>query len=1076
MTISRRKIWIFLSFVLAIALTGGGLTFFLHELYHLDKYKTVILKELRQSLNRDVQYEKGGFSLLPGPTFTFSHVLIKERGRDEAEPLMKAERVSFRLAGIPFLMKKVVIREIILENPFLRLDRLSDGTFNISDLLERKKEQRFQVKALRIQGGAVLFTDRYVAGTAVPHRFEKVNLYISNLRRGKKTRFNIRAVSVGQRGESILNISGKGKITPEDRPFFDTVFDARIQGENIHAGRYWDYYRRYVPFEKILGSLDVDATFKGRLKAFESAGKVKIRGLSFHYPQVFHAVLAPKDLHFTYSMALSSRDVTVESIDFFADGFHARGRCAILDIPSGDPRIVAYARTEPFKLENHFKYIPFGIIPKETSEFIEQKIKSATCRLDEGRLDGRVSRIARMWEGDNNRVLSIRGTILEGGLLQWNEKVPSFNAIKGELLLEGKDFTLRNMSGKFGTSPFTLNGKITDYCLETPKSYPFSMIMTPLKPEVAWLTGRTADRKLSYSGPSTLRLNGAGFTDDYRLSGDWLLDRTDYGYGEVIRKRAGKANRIVFDGRVNHEGFTVSSLRYALPLSTLDLSGRYGWGEKKTVAVEARSNQIRLEEAGECFPVLGKIHPKGQIRLSIQGNGNTDDLLGLNWRGGISLNDTSFVVAENVKPVRNLSGMIRLKEDSLEMPHISALVGSNVLTGKARLASFRNPILNVDFTCPQLDLGDIGLIDPTPLRKLTGIKGSLSWRDDTLHVKTLSGRVGNSFLQLKGSVSDLKKPVMVIQATSSYLEIEDVEALARIRTAKKKSESPDSVEMKVDISAATGTFRGFPFTGLHADLIYAKRFLNLKALETETMGGKVSAKGRIDMNGPITRYQTEFAVDGIASEELIKRSGWKNALIVGSLSAQGELAARGETVADLKKTAQGRITVNMGKGVIRDYPILSKIFSILNVSQLFKFQLPDMVSDGMPYNEMKAAFTFQDGFVSTNDLFVKSNAMNIAAVGKTDLIREEIDATFGIQPLQTVDKIVSRIPVVGWIITGKEGTFVTTYFQAKGKLNNPTVTAIPLQAMATGVFDIFKRVFQLPVKIFTNTGEVLIGN
>jgi uncharacterized protein YhdP len=242
------------------------------------------------------------------------------------------------------------------------------------------------------------------------------------------------------------------------------------------------------------------------------------------------------------------------------------------------------------------------------------------------------------------------------------------------------------------------------------------------------------------------------------------------------------------------------------------------------------------------------------------------------------------------------------------------------------------------------------------------------------------------------------------------------------------------------------------------------------------MGGKVSAKGRIDMNGPITRYQTEFAVDGIASEELIKRSGWKNALIVGSLSAQGELAARGETVADLKKTAQGRITVNMGKGVIRDYPILSKIFSILNVSQLFKFQLPDMVSDGMPYNEMKAAFTFQDGFVSTNDLFVKSNAMNIAAVGKTDLIREEIDATFGIQPLQTVDKIVSRIPVVGWIITGKEGTFVTTYFQAKGKLNNPTVTAIPLQAMATGVFDIFKRVFQLPVKIFTNTGEVLIGN
>lgn len=1076
MTISRRKIWIILSLSLVIALLGGVLTIFIQKRHHLDNYKATILTELRKSLNRDVQYEKGGYSLTPGLSFTFSHVSIKEKDRSRTDPFMNAERITFRIAVLPFLMKKVVINEIILEKPFVRIDRRPDGTFNISDLLEKKKEQRLQVKALRIREGGVLFKDLHASSPAVMHRLEDVNLFISNLRRGRKTKYEISAVIAGPEGKSLLDIRGKGNITPEGKPFFDTVFDARIRGENIHAGQYWDYYRRYVPFEKILGSLDVDATFKGRLKEFESDGKVKIRGLFFHYPRVFHAVLAPKDLHFKYGMTLSPRDIDVKSIDFFADGFHAKGRCAILDIPSRNPRIVAQAGTEPFKLKTHSHYIPYGIIPKETSEFIEEKIKAATCRLDEGRLDGRVSQIAHMWEGDNNRVLSIRGRILEGGLLQWNGKTPSFNDIKGELLLEGKDFTLRNVSGKFGASPFKLNGKITDYCLKTPKAYPFAMVMTPRKSEVAWLMGKTGDNKLNYSGLSTLRLNGAGTTSDYRLSGDWLLDGAAYGYGQAFQKSAGKSNRITFSGRVNHEGLSVSSLHYELPSSAVDLAGNYTWGQERNLQIEGRSNQIRLDDLAECFPAMRKMRPTGLIRLNIRGNGNTDDPLALNWRGDISLNDTSFVAAEHIKPVRSLSGMIRLKGNSLEMPHFSAAIGSNVITGKAELVNFRNPSINVDFNCPELDVDDIGLIKPVPEKKLTKIKGSLSWHSNTLHIKTLSGQVDNSTVHLKGTVSDLTKPVMVLRATSPYLEIEDMVALARIRTVKKENESPDSPEMKINISAETGTFYNIPFKRLHTELAYEKRVLNVQALEAASMGGKVSTKGKIDMNGPMPRYQTKFSVDKISAEELIKRSGWKNATIIGPFSAQGELAVMGGTLSDMKKTVQGRVTVNMGKGVIRDYPILSKIFSILNVSQLFKFQLPDMVSDGMPYNEINANFLFGDGFVSTNDLFVKSDAMNIAAIGKTDMIREEIDATFGVQPLQTVDKIVSRIPVVGWIITGKEGTFVTTYFQVKGKVRNPTVTAIPFQSMATGVVDIFKRVFQLPVKIFTNTGEVLIGN
>jgi hypothetical protein len=191
---------------------------------------------------------------------------------------------------------------------------------------------------------------------------------------------------------------------------------------------------------------------------------------------------------------------------------------------------------------------------------------------------------------------------------------------------------------------------------------------------------------------------------------------------------------------------------------------------------------------------------------------------------------------------------------------------------------------------------------------------------------------------------------------------------------------------------------------------------------------------------------------------------------------QGELTAKGNNREELKKTVLGSLKFRCEKGSLRRFAVFSKIFSILNVSQLFKLQLPDMVSGGMPYNTISAAISVQDGIISSQDFYVGSSAMIISAVGKVDLVKNEVDATIGVQPLQTVGKVVNRLPVLGWILTGGKKTFLTTYFEAKGKLEDPSVKAIPVRSMAKGVFNIFKRVFELPGKLVTDTGEVLIGN
>jgi len=74
-----------------------------------------------------------------------------------------------------------------------------------------------------------------------------------------------------------------------------------------------------------------------------------------------------------------------------------------------------------------------------------------------------------------------------------------------------------------------------------------------------------------------------------------------------------------------------------------------------------------------------------------------------------------------------------------------------------------------------------------------------------------------------------------------------------------------------------------------------------------------------------------------------------------------------------------------------------------------------------------------------------------------------------------VDKVVNRIPVVGWLLTGKDKSFLTAYFEAKGKWSDPKVSAIPAKSLAKGALNVFRRVFELPMRLFTDTGEVILG-
>jgi uncharacterized protein involved in outer membrane biogenesis len=1178
--------------LLAAAIAAAAAVFFVPRLLNIDNYRAQILSMAQKALNRHVSYETASISRSFPPTVVFRSISVAEKSGDTT--FLEIGQLTFKLALLPLLHKEVHLREVVVERPVLTLSRDSAGVFNFHDLITGKpSEYKIHLKSIRIINGRVHFTDRSAAPEGFTASLEIPDLYASGLARGDTSTFKLSAMSPDEREPSEISISGTARIPGQEESLRDAKLDVTMSAKNVNAGRYWPYYGRWLPFERVRGELDIEGTFKGKPIEFATKGTIRIRDLRFNYPRVFHAVLTPQDVRLAYDVELTPKDLAVKSFDLSVDGLRVTGSCAIGDMHTEDPRITARAATSRFGLEDFRQYIPYGIIVRDTADFIERNIKGGIYRLDEGRLDGRVSRILHMERGDNYNVLYIRGRV-EKGLVTFGPRVPTFNNIKGDLQMRGKDFLLRGMTGNFGGSPFTLEGKIADYPLDTPASYPFTMVITPAEAEIAWLFRQEKPAGIAFSGRSLLQLSGAGHTADYRLAGSWDLTGADYRYRQLVHKPAGMANRLRFSARLGKGEARLEEFRYELPPLDVTADATYRYHDRKPLTFSVTTNRFMVDPIIPIVPVMRKYHPSGSTQAHISGSGNPAEPDGITLKGDVTLAEFSGRPLAQIKPLSGVTGTIHLTESALETEELTGRIGNTHFAVKGRVAGFVNPAVDLTFSSPGVHPEDLGYHSPGKAPEIKNLSGSISLNERNLTIASLSGQVHRSTFTISGKVLDIAAPKVTLRADFPYLVVEDLAPLTQLRRSGEDEEHPRSIVLKAHVTSAAGRARDIPFEHLDTELSLDNDQLAVQALRVGVFGGTVSGSGKADFapdGGPM--YQAHYRLAHVDAAKLMRAaggqeyftgtlaaegelaargSGWeqlknygrglaeielsdgtihlpagggtgripfkslqsrlifsRNALgiqsarieafggvitgrgeadfgipdgpgyelscnlaaveateffnvfrvtkeLSGRLTLQADLTARGDTVAALEQTLNGSVEMHMEKGIINKYRTLSKVFSILNVSQLLDFRLPDMVSTGMPYDRIDVNFSLQDGIASTSDLTIDSPSLDMTAVGKSDLVRKEIDLKIGVQPLQTVGKVVNRIPIIGWILTGGKKRLFVVYFDARGPWEDPKVSTIEMSALPRGVYNIFKRAFNLPETLVTEPGKVILGN
>ena len=305
--------------------------------------KSILIKQLSKNLHRDVSIHKVRFN-----PYTLS---IKVEGfqvkeRMSSETFVSCEEIFLNLQSLSVIRRALVLQEINIKDPYLKLNRHEDGSYNFSDLMatkasateKGKRPFHFSLNNIKIEKGNIDFGDKL---KQVQHRVSDLDLqipFISNIP------YHIQAsvepaLSLKING-SPYSLNGKTKVFADSR---ETGFDIHFTDLNL------PHYLAYLPIKlnfRVPSALMDIKTSVAFVISKDKQPSVKITG------DVTLKELAIDDEKNNPLFRLPRLDVSIASAEPLLKAFHfsriviqspelnlVRNQAGVLNIESRFPRI-----------------------------------------------------------------------------------------------------------------------------------------------------------------------------------------------------------------------------------------------------------------------------------------------------------------------------------------------------------------------------------------------------------------------------------------------------------------------------------------------------------------------------------------------------------------------------------------------------------------------------------------------------------------------------------------------------------------------------------------------------------------
>ena len=141
-----------------------------------EKLLSLMVPRIEKALDRKVEIEDISVSLWGGLGIDVRGMKVLNPSGFTQEELFKFDQLLVRVKLLPLLRKRIEVKKLILKNPWINLERNSDGVTNYSDLLKGGRGGFFLPVAfdqLEITDGKILYLDDKDKKRIVLHKFEE---------------------------------------------------------------------------------------------------------------------------------------------------------------------------------------------------------------------------------------------------------------------------------------------------------------------------------------------------------------------------------------------------------------------------------------------------------------------------------------------------------------------------------------------------------------------------------------------------------------------------------------------------------------------------------------------------------------------------------------------------------------------------------------------------------------------------------------------------------------------------------------------------------------------------------------
>lgn len=1094
-----------------LALSAAG--FVLSVPLDLTRFNDRIEAAIENEVNGDVELGRVVVKVLPSPELTLAGFEARYKG----VKILSADSLFARIRLMPLLSGKVSFEAIEAQTPSILLVRGHDGALNINEFLKKetppeekeepekpeKKKKKTVIEHLKITSGRLSFIDRFPMQTA---SFNITGINASSVETEAGTEFTAAGLL-----EPSTPLTARGIV-------HDDSVDGKASIKNLNLLSFNPYIK--TSGARISGHVDADLSYKLNNVTVTTAD-VTYRDINASYPTTWDSPLISPSGSGKMSLKTGKNifDLTVSDIVLDMGEFTTTGSVHI-EGPRKKKSMELKASTTPVGLKRFLSLLPTKkMSPEAASRVRSIEPLAGTVAINELVLAGPVKELRGQGILQNPRIAA--SLSIDDASFRYRDLKTPFTNVSGSVSYKDRVFNISDLSGRYSRQILDdLDGTLKDLSgtgvynvafkgsfdvkdtLELARSRTAGDLKESLSKldadgvasVEAGLSGAVRGKTpLKYSGSTSLQ-SGSAYYEGVPVGLEALDAAVDFNNERITLKRGvarTDSSNILLSGFVDGyrgkdpyfsiraEGsVTAETLSKAISKGPEELSmtGAVPFtlaadGRRKDFAAKA---VIDATQAGAFIEKYIDKAPGFPLKLEAEG-GLKGDWASL--RSARLAFGSSVITGSGTKKLKAPAYSASLMAEQLRISDIDGL--SPYLGGAyetSGVLSFKVKTEKAEDKSPSYE-GALSLRDGSfetgffknPVRN---VNASASFDGNTAKLVVERLETGSTVFEGRVDVLDVDKRTVIFDLNFPRLHTDDLmpkerEAEAKSTPAGEKIErKPDDGKKKKPfigsgvIRAAEGDLWNHQFKSLSANALLDQEKIEIRPVTLDLDGGKVAGSAVIFLDEAEPRLFTSEATLSGLDIERVTRARTPRKFLNGTARGRIKLdGIRGE--GPLVKRLNGTASVIIEDGRLWKFGFITDIFSLVNI-----ISLDELFKTGLPYKDITGTLNMSRGIISTSDIAFDSNSLRMSAIGTLRVPENRIDLTLALHPFVTIDKIITNIPIIGWIITGKEESTVSFYFDVEGPLKKPDVTPLPVKTLEKSIFGILERLLKAPFKLF----------